>query len=96
MHAFGSILEAIAKHSSAKAVIKKAPEIVTFFRASHIPGELIRNAEAHFGDIRKHMSGLKSNNSTRMTSVQLCMAAVLNNMMTLKKVVTEHEEVLQG
>lgn len=40
MHAFGNFLEAIAKHSSAKEVIKKAQEIVTYFRASHIPGEL--------------------------------------------------------
>lgn len=94
MHAFGLILKSLVSHSSAKEVISQAQEIVTYFRASHIPSDYIRHAETYFGEIRSKSTGLKTSNSTRMTSIQICCASVIMNMNALKRIASDVPECI--
>lgn len=86
MHAYGITMTSILAHPIIKGLVVSAQKIVTYFRAAHKPLFLLKQ-EAKLLGID---CSLKSSNTTRITSIQLCADSVLKNQHALKKVCQVH------
>eukprot|EP01040_Poterioochromonas_malhamensis_P000052 gene52-56_t len=81
MHAFGVTMGSVMGHPSIKAVITLCQKIVTFVRASHLTlANLTKRAKESKPPIN---TGLKSSNTTRLTSTFLCISSVLEHKRVL-------------
>lgn len=65
MHGFGLVIGSILGHKWARAVVKQAQRLVTFFRASHKAIKFLRLAAI----AREITKLLRTANATRFTSV---------------------------
>jgi hypothetical protein len=83
MHALSNIVTAILKLAPAKKLVTKAQEIVTYFKSSHKANAGILSAE--YAQLKANKRELVTSNQTRLTSVQLCIASVLNNWKAIKR-----------
>lgn len=83
MHAFSLVIGSILGHAHAKDIVSKASRIVTFFRASHRPGEALQSVAKQLGI----KSCLQRANATRFTSVFSCLSSVHNLEQPLRSVV---------
>jgi hypothetical protein len=86
MHAFALLLGSIMSHSWATDLLSKAQKVVTYFRASHKPMALFREAQAKLPGNHK---ALASSNTTRLTSAQLAESSVLHNHGTFTSILNE-------
>jgi predicted dithiol-disulfide oxidoreductase (DUF899 family) len=75
MHAFSLVVGSLLGHAWARAIIKLAQKIVTFFRASHKPLRELVTAARLLGIT----TGLVTSNKTRFNSVYNCMKSLLVN-----------------
>lgn len=75
MHGFNLVLGSILAFPWAQQLVVSAQRVVTYFRASHQPLALLRNAADRFG-IKK---ALHNANKTRFTSKDECIKSVLAN-----------------
>lgn len=81
MHAFGVTMGSVMGHPSIKAIITLCQKIVTFVRASHIT---LAKLTARARDSKPAVkTGLKSSNTTRLTSIFLCICSVLDHKRVL-------------
>lgn len=83
MHAFALILTTALGHPWAKKFVAGAQKIVTYFNASHKPLAKQREFAKQFG-VR---TGLKTSNTTRITSVHIMLESVLANEQPLKETI---------
>lgn len=72
MHGFNLVLGSILAHPWAQQLLVQAQRVVTYFRASHLPLQLLRTAATNFNISR----GLHSSNTTRFTSKHECTSSV--------------------
>lgn len=86
MHGFNLVLGSILAFPWAQRLLVSAQRLVTFFRASHMPLALLRQAAQRFGITR----GLHSSNKTRFTSKHECISSVVANHPAFQYVLTHH------
>lgn len=86
MHAFALLLGSIMSHTWATDLLSKAQKVVTYFRASHKPMALFREAQAK---LPGQDQALASSNTTRLTSAQLAESSVLHNHATFTSMLSE-------
>jgi hypothetical protein len=92
MHLFALIMNSVISHAYARDLIAKAQKIVTYFRASHRPLSLLRDAAAAVG-----IKGtLKTSNQTRLTSVAICLESVLAMQDAFSRLLREHPDILES
>ena len=84
MHAFALVMASVAAHKFARGVISDAQRVVTYFRSSHRPLDMLRERATAEGITG---GGLVSSNTTRFSSIYLSLASVLRNYLPLKSVV---------
>jgi hypothetical protein len=72
MHAFGLVMGGAVSHAWAKQIIAKTQQIVNYFQASHQPSDKLKEFSADL-NIK---TTIKSSNSTRLTSVYICLHSV--------------------
>lgn len=89
MHAFGNVLDKILSFSFPKTLVAKSQEIVSFFKNSHIPAARLRDKLILYRHASENNRGLVKANQTRMTSVQMCIESILNNIAVLREIVNE-------
>ena len=87
MHMFALELGSVLNHSWARKLVCKSQKIVTYVQASHAPHKLV--TEARKAQKLKG-GGLKSSNTTRLTSVVECLESLVTNMRPLQTVVEQH------
>ncbi|GFR45354.1 hypothetical protein Agub_g6725 [Astrephomene gubernaculifera] len=96
MHAFNLVMASVSSHPVAKAIITKAQRVVTYFRASHMAGGLLRGVvdlKIKAGEMERARA-LATSNKTRFTSVLMCLESVLYNELALRAVVAIHHATL--
>lgn len=91
MHAFSLVIGSILSHNIAVAAVKKAQRIVTYFRASHMALSTLQE------DAKKRgiTTGLVSSNTTRFTSVCMCIDSVLRLRRVLEGIAEMQPPVIQ-
>lgn len=72
MHGFSLLVGSLLGYSWARDVVADAQRVVTYFRASHAPGDALRHQAKEKG-IKQ---GLQRANGTRFTSVHSCLDSV--------------------
>lgn len=83
MHAFSNVLKKRLQQNFASELVQRAKTIVTYCKSSHLPAAPLREKQYLFEDV-ENSRGLVSANKIRMTSVQLCIASVLNSFPILR------------
>lgn len=92
MHGFGLVIGSILGHKWARAVVKQAQRLVTFFRASHKAIKFLRLAAI----ARKITKLLRTANATRFTSVANMLDSVLGLEQALLAVASEHPDIFRA
>jgi hypothetical protein len=87
MHAISNVVTKIVQVQFAKRLVSKAQEIVTYVKNSHIAAAHIRDKLFLYSKTSDNNRGLATSNQTRLTSVQLCIESVLNNLPVLREAV---------
>jgi hypothetical protein len=75
MHAFSLVVGSLLGHPWARSIVKQAQQIVTFFRASHLPNAELEKAAR----LLNITTGLVTSNKTRFNSVYNCMKSLIVN-----------------
>lgn len=92
MHGFNLVLGSILSFPWAQQLVVSAQRVVTYFRASHQPLALLRDAADRFG-IKK---ALHSANKTRFTSKDECIKSVLANQPAFAYVLQHHRQAIKN
>ena len=92
MHGFNLVLGSILAYPWAQELLVQAQRVVTYFRASHRPLELVRQAAAQF-QISK---GLHSANTTRFTSKHECTDSVATLQPAFQYVVSTEADAIKN
>lgn len=91
MHAFALVIGSLLGHAWPRQVVSQCQQLVTYFRASHQPLALLREAAKALG-IKG--GGLQTANKTRFTSVEACITSVQRNEAALRAVVQNHPDAI--
>eukprot|EP00877_Chromochloris_zofingiensis_P008252 jgi/Chrzof1/3680/Cz13g04240.t1 len=86
MHAFSLVMGSLLGHPWACKVVTDAQKVVTYFRASHRPLALLKQAATSMGI----NSTLETSNTTRFTSVYNCLESVRRHEQPFHHVVQQH------
>lgn len=90
MHAFSLVIGSILSHQHIAGVVKNCQRIVTYFKHSHQPAALLAK-EAKERGIN---SGLVTSNTTRFTSVCMCLESVLKLRRVLESLAERQPAVI--
>ncbi len=90
MHAFSTTMASVMGHKYAGDLITRAQKIVTFFRASHQPLELLNRLAKSMGIKRT----LVTSNKTRFTSVHASIESVVRLQSVLQEIARQRTALL--
>lgn len=98
MHGLALAMAAVAGCTESKrwgfgttqALLSAAQRVVTYFRASHMPLAALRAA----ADMFKISTGLKTSNTTRLSSVYICVDSVVKLELAFRYLLTNEPQVL--
>jgi hypothetical protein len=90
MHGFNLVLGSVLSFPWAQRLVVSAQRVVTYFKASHMPLALLRDA-AERNNIN---TGLRSANKTRFTSKHDCIKSVLTNQPAFTILLQQHRNAI--